>query len=726
MILSNINFNVLYVDPTISTAGNGATPATALKSLPVASSGIADATCYIIRRTAASAQVQLPQGENSSLASLAIVGMPKSTDELYTLMPAEAKAAWGADTADYANVLSVTSSEPYGGSPQGLVLPNCLTFFLHRVNLYRSAQSAFEACIQLTSEAQAGSVSIERCRFGLKGFDLDKSTQTAAPSHGSAMYIQANKHQVFSFRHCVLMTVPDGGYYYEAASWGVNVQSALFVDMSDVDVWCSTAQYGGDMGPGATDPAIKLGYYSSYSSSYSQICANCNLEGIRGHYVLNGTCGYLPPVLYVYSNEFTSLRHMSIGMEARTLGSGTPSVVSPCGAMVTCDGGAEYIYEHLAVTLPKVWKLPSGSNILKLCGSAASSLPGCAKKVEDIAVTLGTNAGVDTGGGGNYYSSYKSTDTSTWYANAALYLNIGSGYDGPGGGGGGKEPVIARDIAVTHPRGIALYVANCYLKSTVLQGMLRVYNATCDVASLSTWYPGHAIAATGGSTVRVGTLTLGKGNIAGSDSDPAILGNPQESTSFIFVGSSNGALMSDTRSTSTSHDNCYAVACANEQDLGHYTLRTVNGLCTTWGVARSGSAVTASLKVSNNTADGPGFISLGRQPFGGFAIGAEAGMKTLKIRIATKGLSETAQLARRVLVQASVPQEDGSCEMVFSNTRGRWSLDDSQWIGESGLSGHLLEMPLCIPGDCDVDVKIHIRWFSASGYLYIDPDIVIE
>ncbi len=32
-----------------------------------------------------------------------------------------------------------------------------------------------------------------------------------------------------------------------------------------------------------------------------------------------------------------------------------------------------------------------------------------------------------------------------------------------------------------------------------------------------------------GSTVRIGTLTLGRGNIAGTDSDPAVLGSPQES-----------------------------------------------------------------------------------------------------------------------------------------------------------------------------------------------------
>ena len=101
-------------------------------------------------------------------------------------------------------------------------------------------------------------------------------------------------------------------------------------------------------------------------------------------------------------------------------------------------------------------------------------------------------------------------------------------------------------------------------------------------------------------------------------------------------------------------------------------------------------------------------------------------MKTLRLFVAAKGLSETAQLARRVVVQATVPRADGSEEMLFSSASGRWSEDASTWIGESGLSPFLLEMPLEIPAACTVDVKIHFRWYSASGYLYVDPGIAIE
>ena len=723
MILSNTNFNAIYVDPSAASAGDGSTPAQALNSLPASASSIADATCYIVRRTAATSEVQLPQGENSSITAFALVGMPKPTDELYPLMPEAARTAWGADTADYARIKAATSDDPwdYEGA-KTLSLPNCLAFFLHRADLHREGQGAVEAAINVGSTSQTGSVSIERCRFGLKGCDLEDANCTSVPAYGAAMYVQIGRPQVLSIRHCVVNTVTDGGYYMESASWGIYAQGAVFAVLDDIDVWSATAPYGGDDGMyGSSDAAIKLGYYNSYNGSYSTPCGNCNCGRIRVHYVRNGSNGYLPPAIYLYSTEFASLRNVSLSMESRALGSGTPPVVAPGGILVDSEGAPEFIYKELSANLPEVWKVGSGCGVFKLCGSGASRLPGCAKEINGIAVTLGTTGGIDTQENGNYYASFKSTDSSQWQYYAAVQLAISSQSNGT------HEPVIARNISVTHPRGIALYASNCYVKTCTLQGMLRAYSATCDITSLTSWCPGNAVGAAYGSTIRIGTLTLGRGNISGTDSDPAILGSPQESQCFVYVGSSNAQLMGDTRSTSTSYDNCYAVACGSEIDEGHYTMRTLNAMCNTWGVARSGSAVPASLKLSNNTAEGTGFLSLGRQPFGGFKVAvASAGVKTLKVHVAAKGLSETSELARRVVVQAAVPGADGSERTAFSSASGRWSEDASAWIGESGLTAFVLEMPLEIPAACTVDVKIHFRWYSASGYLYIDPGIAIE
>lgn len=434
---------------------------------------------------------------------------------------------------------------------------------LNRIDLHREGQGAVEAAINVGSTSQTGSVSIERCRFGLKGCDLKDANCTSAPAYGAAMYVQIGRPQVISIRHCVVNTVADGGYYMASASWGIYAQGAVFAVLDDIDVWSATAPYGGDAGMyGNSDAAIKLGYYNSSNGSYSTPCGNCNCGRIRVHYLRNGSNGYLPPAIYLYSTEFASLRNVSLSMESRALGSGTPSVVAPGGILVDSEGAPEFIYKDLSANLPEVWKVGRGCGVFKLCGSGASRLPGCAKEINGIAVTLGTTGGIDTQNNGNYYENYKSTDTSQWQQYAAVQLAISSQNNGT------HEPVIARNITVTHPRGIALYASNCYMKGCTLQGMLRACSATCDIASLTSWCPGNAVGAASGSTVRIGTLALGRGNIAGTDSDPAVLGSPMESQSFVYVGSSNAQLMGDTRSTSTSYDNCYAVACGSEIDEG--------------------------------------------------------------------------------------------------------------------------------------------------------------
>lgn len=96
------------------------------------------------------------------------------------------------------------------------------------------------------------------------------------------------------------------------------------------------------------------------------------------------------------------------------------------------------------------------------------------------------------------------------------------------------------------------------------------------------------------------------------------------------------------------------------------------------------------------------------------------------MHVALKGLADTDQLARRLLVQLSVPRPDGSEEVLFSNASGRWVGDDSQWIGESSLSAYRLEIPVDVPEECDVDVKIHFKWYSAAGYAYVDPGMSIS
>ena len=93
MRYSNVDFNVVYVDPSRGTAGDGTTPANALKSLPASAGDFLDNTCYIIRRTAETSACTIPNGTSYDVKNLLIMGMPMASDAMWELVPQAAKTA---------------------------------------------------------------------------------------------------------------------------------------------------------------------------------------------------------------------------------------------------------------------------------------------------------------------------------------------------------------------------------------------------------------------------------------------------------------------------------------------------------------------------------------------------------------------------------------------------------------------------------------------------------
>ena len=243
---------------------------------------------------------------------------------------------------------------------------------------------------------------------------------------------------------------------------------------------------------------------------------------------------------------------------------------------------------------------------------------------------------------------------------------------------------------------------------------------------MTSFYPGYALFAAEASTLRVGTLTLGKENseITGGADDPAV-GSYYSDTSFIYVGTCNGPLKSNIGGTATNVYNGYNVICANESDSGHYTCRSENYICDTWNARRTGGAP-ACLKFISS-ANGSGGMSLGRAPFRGFQITpAATGIHTLEFHIAAKGISDLSELNRRLLVQVTVPRANGTQEVYFSSTSGRWEDDSSaEWVNDSEMVQRKLVMPLNITEAGALDVKIHYQLYSASGYVYLDPAITL-
>lgn len=102
-------YNILYIDPTIETAGDGTTPATALLDIP---SPLTDKTCYLIRRGPDDEvyNVNMPQSWYEALYEIMFIGMPTKESPLWLALDEDVKEAWGADLGKYARIRCNTTS----------------------------------------------------------------------------------------------------------------------------------------------------------------------------------------------------------------------------------------------------------------------------------------------------------------------------------------------------------------------------------------------------------------------------------------------------------------------------------------------------------------------------------------------------------------------------------------------------------------------------------------
>jgi predicted small metal-binding protein len=86
-----VDCKVVYVDPALTIAGDGETPATALKDLPAPAEWVKE-TVYLCRKTLSANIVnKLVGGECYFIA------MPRKSEELFKSAPEAAQKAWGDD-----------------------------------------------------------------------------------------------------------------------------------------------------------------------------------------------------------------------------------------------------------------------------------------------------------------------------------------------------------------------------------------------------------------------------------------------------------------------------------------------------------------------------------------------------------------------------------------------------------------------------------------------------
>ena len=691
MIYSNVDFNVVYVDPSIETAGDGTTPATALADLPATAEEFVDDTCYLIRRTTEDHTCIIPNGSNSELKNILLLGMPTPSDLMYEFVPEVAKTAWGTDSPEYACIKSESSNGQFQ-------LSNIKQFLLHRVYLFRDSIDANRYIFNFNGDDYSSNININNCKFGSRGIDLDKADYEGEPITSSRLkaYVYINYAHMLSIKNTIINYTVTGN---TNDAHGICCRYAKFVFAEDVTVNAPM-------------------YYTSYEyrplqlSEYTNEGIQAVLRNIHMKVFFNGTYENMPLLLTCYSYQHTIIDNITVSM-ADGIGDTRPVNLKLSSPMIYFRYLRDFAVKNITVNLPNLWRLESYGRILCFDDCYWSNdLPGCLKGIKDITITL---AQTETEGIGpsNTYSEIQNSGRENF---CAVELNFSNSdyYNS-------WKMVAVDNITILNPRGRSLYTYNLRLTNANLKGSAYFYNTLADINSLESWFPGHALSAYEASTIRVHDLQVNLENPSYIYANEPVVSSSYDDYSFVFADSCNASMQASVTQNNENYKPYLGFISNNEGEDGHFIHRSPNGICDTWNVHRKGGS-SACLKLWNNTCDTTNMMVLGQVPFKGMQLlPTTTGRHILKMHVAWKGYPNSADIYRRFMLSATVGDKT-----YWSNLDGRW-LDDaaSVWVNDSDLTQKALEIPFDIPETTPVDIRLYFSWYSNNGFLYVDPDIQI-
>lgn len=688
MRLSNVEFSVLYVDPSRSTNGNGSSPATAMNQLPTSVTGLQNNTCYLIRRTAETKALTLPSGTNNSITNLAFIGMPMASDELWELMPTEAKTVWGADAAEYANIQTTSSS-------CSLQLPYIQHFLMHGVYLFRNGVDAGAYLLRFNNTSDyIGCFSFDHCKFGSKGIDADLNTyKTELTASRLCGYVYIYYARMVSIANTVINHAALG---YSSYPHGIYCKWADVMNVENVEVF--------SLAGSNSSQAYPLMLADTYAEG-----VECNIHNLTQTIRLNGTSGqYVPQLLLVQG--YVSL--VVKGVKVKTgepLSANRPTSYQIYTALLNFQNVYELSMDDIDLEYKDCWNMRAQA--INVSRSYTSTyVPGCDKHLKNIKVRLASENGI---GASLSYENASASGSSN--AAVAFEFSNDNAYVR-------AKCVQVDSIQIVAPRCKALYAECVRLTNGEFEGSIHLKGTVADIKSLKTWFPGKALNAYDGTHVRVRELVCNTENLDyGFNEDPAV-GTSFSDNGNVFVDKSNTGLRPMAASTSRAEHIYQGVGCNNEGAEGHFAFRCANGLCDTWSVHRQGGGASA-LKIYNNAYSNGGTMVLGRRPFNGMEIlPTTTGRHILTAHIACKGFAKVEELYRHFIISVEV-----GGKTYYSTLHGRW-VDDaaSVWVNDSDLKQLKLELPLDIVETKPVNVRVYFSWYASGGFVYLDPDIGLE
>ena len=717
--------NIIYVDPSAGTNGNGATPATAMNALPAIGS-LQDDTMYLIRRTAETSFLTFTgNSSNSSILRFGLVGMPLSTDARYEAIPEAAKTAWGSDAATKAQL-----HVPGSGSARW-TFSNCYDFEMYNINFLKTSKStSSDGSIQISGTTnRMGSVTdsgvgwyygtccIEKCRFAGKNEPIDDMSYTTNPARFGENYIDMNGwFNRIIIKDNVICFTP-------AADRAGETHYALYYGRIGESVSISGNKMYGVTNPAHThwqkvptfivrDDYNQWRWAVSYfvnNHAYIRRCANGNTYPSVWIYRSthdNMSSAYPDTMTYVKDFTYKEGNHF-----------GTPTVLSIDMALDVI--GSQIYADGITVELPNCWDV--NRNVLRFDNYRLGDQSGTEfQYIKNVKITLADEEGI--GAKNTDAALDDATEKNHNICGCALVLAVCN--------------VQFSNINVWHPNGNAIACcANVDLSITDndVGGGIRLNGRNrVNIKKLVTHRAKNAVIIGAGTAdkaypqvVHIGEIvadtTQTAGDLIAYRDNNSMLGYQ------VFVGKSNvpirkaaTRLLMTSYSSSTYYDwkIGYGCCCANDGETGRFVSYGSYACCETWASVRTGSTATASLKFSNDIFKSNVALGIGLEPSRiVVSPSLTAGTHRVTVYVAHNGVDVERQFWIEFVTDGGV---------VDSRANGVWLDDTSTWSNLStSYTKKKFVCDVAIPeGGGELAARIYFKGYAAN--LFLDPKFAVS
>lgn len=770
-------YNVVLIDPSIETAGDGLTPSTAMKTLP---SILVNNTCYLFRRTD-NTEVFVSHQKDNTLVNLMFLGMPKATDEqwIQDLITDETiNNAWKADEAKYANVRfwHVTSNTDYNTEARACINSSeledltCINCYLYRGQASATSNTStymYSACPFFNNNGSTTYKANYRfygCKFGVLGIDLDNDEwvkNNASPnglnsgqqiySRFGRLYICATTANILLLKNCIVNHIDNNTHNAQAFSTDINnrhrsssaflLYNANHINVSDTSIYTCTS---------TADESSSADYFRKVfiAKVRHAIMKNITSYNILGCHRLSGLAdlniknsgvcrinnidlrfklfkGFTSTSTYKvgepgidirsnYNDEYCGIRDFEIN-NVSLYGNGEDGVYLAQGNAITVD-------VTQGMGSPYIGKIKNIN--VNLCDD-----------INKCVVTSYSTPMIETN---NWFEANRGT--CLCFCNTYdLHKNMSAGIPNTDSSTGTAPmtgvTMAMENININAPYTWLNFGRRCF---TQINDEIRCGVAVddyCNVDIKKVTFDKF--------TDQSGIKVNDQGSYLRIREFVGPVGDAKEQLSYtlpkslantcVYIDKSNINLIDENIYTNTgrAYENTQ-LCCPNHGYDGKFIARNMNVFAKSWGVTREGSKSPAVLKLYHNNKATSYALNVGGNPFKGLvAMPTETGNKNFVAHIAYKDFTDSNENIGNAnfTLEIRVPQlnDDGSITytVYHSTTDGEWEPDDAIW-SDGDVIARKIVVPVKINTTNEpIEVKIFYNWYSVSGYVYIDPDFEI-